>query len=116
MGDRYFIRIEAWPYSLEEGRDVAQALAGPRQQSFIVTAEHIKAALVQAELFRDGMLTNPYVHQARITEIREARHDERVYFTRPCVTSVSEARSKRRPEASPSSGPIPHGKRDGGGL
>lgn len=96
MSGRYLICIEAWPYSLEEGQDVAQALAGPRVQSFIVPANDIKAALAQAELFRNGMLTNPYVWEAPITEVRLARLDEDARFTRPCVTSIREARQRRQ--------------------
>lgn len=110
MSGRYLIRIEAWPYSLEEGRDVAQALAGPRVQSFVVPASDIKAALAQAELFRAGMLTNPYVWEAPITEVRLARHDEDARFTRPCVTSVREAR-QRRASATPT--PTPGGLAEG---
>ncbi|GEL42306.1 hypothetical protein MEX01_28970 [Methylorubrum extorquens] len=92
MSGRYLIRIEAWPYSLEEGGEVAQALAGPRVQAFIVPADDIRAALAKAEIFRDGMLTNPHVWQAPITEVRLANHGEEARFERPCVTSVPKAR------------------------
>ncbi|CAB4953340.1 unannotated protein [freshwater metagenome] len=110
MSGRYLIRIEAWPYSLEEGRDVAQALAGPRVQTFIVPAGDIRAALAKAELFRDGMLTNPHVHQAPITEVRLAMIGEEARFDRPCVTSVREVRQKRA-TPTPTPGGLAEGER-----
>lgn len=88
MSGHYLIRIESWPYS-----GIVQELAGPREQAFLVPAQDIKEALALAELFRDGMLTNPHVWQAPIKEIRQARRDEHARFERPCVTSTTAARN-----------------------
>lgn len=88
MCDRFLIRIEAWPYSLGKGRAVDQSHAGAREQTFIVRASDIADALEKATLFQRGMLTSPWVHQAPITEIRQARHDEDARSTSPDPTSV----------------------------
>lgn len=95
--DRYLIRIQAWPYSMDVGPDAAQAMAGPPEQSFTVPAQDIRAALAMAELFRDGMLTNPFVWQARIVEVRQAERGEDIRFERPDVTSVPKLRLASEP-------------------
>ncbi len=105
MSDRYLVRIQAWPYSMEVGPDAAQAMAGPQEQALMVPAQDIRGALAMAELFRDGMLTNPFVWQARIVEVRQARHGEDARFEKPCVTSVPKVRLASDPSPLPRTTP-----------
>jgi len=92
LTDHWFVRVAVWAYSLGHGADVNQSHAGPREQSLLVRAQDPREALEKAELFTAGILCSPWVWQARITELREAREEDRnARPVRPCVTSVKKA-------------------------
>lgn len=96
MADRFVIRIQSWPYSLGHGQIVDQAYAGAREQTFTVAARDIHEALEKATLFQSGLLASPFVWQAPIVEVREAKHDERHSPTKGDPCSIREAEKAQR--------------------
>lgn len=67
---RWEITIEAWPHSTGKGQDEDQKACGARSQEFYTRAETIDDALVHANIFATGMVTNPRMWQARVMSIR----------------------------------------------
>lgn len=69
MTGNWKITVCVWPYSTGVGAAEDQKAAGERTQVLEVSATDIRDALRQAELFVQGIKTNPRVWQAPIKSI-----------------------------------------------
>lgn len=96
MADRFVIRVQCWAYNLGHGSIVDQAYAGAREQTFTVAAQDIHEALEKAKLFQAGLLASPFVWQAPIVEVREAKPNERPSPTKGDPCSIKEAEEAQR--------------------
>lgn len=65
--------IDVWPFSTGESRDAMQKKCGGAQQMIEVHADDIGGALNKAELYAQGIRTNPAVWQTKIFEIKRIR-------------------------------------------
>lgn len=66
------VSIEVWPHSTGKGADEDQKAAGARARTIRVKADSIGIALRLAQLFADGVKTNPAVWQVPIMRIARA--------------------------------------------
>lgn len=68
---RYKVKVRVWPYSTTAGAKADRDACGPETQLTFVTADRMDQALQQAQLYADGIKTNPRVWQATVIYIEE---------------------------------------------
>jgi hypothetical protein len=71
LADKYIAKLVVWPHST-----TPQVQCGPSDQFVTIPAQTMRQANHIADLLVDAIRTNPYVWTCKVTEIREAGHNE----------------------------------------